>query len=104
MQVCELVAAQLQEEGEENQAEFLRNVAQQVGAFLGLEGTGENQQEGLQQFLVRLLQAEMEGDTSAVHQVMRQNMGLIVPALGDIIAQLVPGSPYPTSRPGRNRG
>ncbi|MBO0349010.1 CHAT domain-containing protein, partial [Phormidium pseudopriestleyi FRX01] len=89
VQVCELVAAQLQEEGQGNNAVFLRNLAQQVGAYLGRGGTGENQQEALQQFWVQLLQARMQGDTTAVHQVMRQNMGLIVPALGDTIAQLV---------------
>lgn len=34
VQVCEQEATQLQEEGEENQAQFLRNVAQKVTAFL----------------------------------------------------------------------
>ncbi|MEB3827388.1 CHAT domain-containing protein [Phormidium sp. CCY1219] len=34
VQVCQLVAAQLQEEGQDKRAQFLRNVAQQVGAFL----------------------------------------------------------------------
>jgi hypothetical protein len=32
---------------------------------------------------------ESGGDEAAMHQVMRQNMGLIVPALGDTIAQFV---------------
>ncbi|ULB43657.1 CHAT domain-containing protein [Limnospira fusiformis KN01] len=50
----------------------------------------ENQQTALLQFWAQLLQAEMEGDTAAVHQVMRENMGLIVPELGDIIAQSIP--------------
>ncbi|MBD2667844.1 CHAT domain-containing protein [Arthrospira platensis FACHB-439] len=49
----------------------------------------ENQQTVLERFWAQLLQAEMEGDTAAVHQVMRENMGLIVPDLGDIIAQFV---------------
>ena len=90
VQVCELVAAQLQQAGQDNQAAFLRNVAEQVGAFLASEGTGGNQQVALEDFWRQLLQAEMEGDTVAVHQVMRQNMGLIVPALGDTIAQSMP--------------
>ncbi|MGL4499260.1 MAG: CHAT domain-containing protein, partial [Planktothrix sp.] len=34
VQVCELVAAQLQEAGQDNQAQFLRNVAQEVGQYL----------------------------------------------------------------------
>ncbi|MFO7032261.1 CHAT domain-containing protein [Limnospira fusiformis CCALA 023] len=91
VQVCELVAAQLQEAGQENNAGFLRNVAQQVGAYLASEGTGGNQQAALEDFWLQLLQAENEGDTAAVHQVMRQNMGLIVPNLGDVIAQFVQG-------------
>ncbi|QNH59145.1 CHAT domain-containing protein [Limnospira indica] len=91
VQVCELVAAQLQQAGQDNQAAFLRNVAQQVGAFLAQRGTGGNQQAALQQFWGQLLQAEIQGGTTAVHQVMRQNMGLIVPALGDVIAQSMPG-------------
>ncbi|EKD05743.1 hypothetical protein SPLC1_S600010 [Arthrospira platensis C1] len=49
----------------------------------------ENQQTALERFWAQLLQAEREGDTAAVHQVMRENMGLIVPELGDIIAQFV---------------
>ncbi|MFP4221072.1 MAG: SAV_2336 N-terminal domain-related protein, partial [Phormidium sp.] len=52
--------------------------------------TEENQQTALQQFWLQLLQAEREGDTAPVHQVMRENMGLIVPELGDIIAQSIP--------------
>ncbi|MDF2210651.1 CHAT domain-containing protein [Arthrospira platensis NCB002] len=91
VQVCELVAAQLQEAGQENNAGFLRNVGQQVGAYLASEGTGGNQQAALEDFWLQLLQAENEGDTAAVHQVMRQNMGLIVPNLGDVIAQFVQG-------------
>jgi CHAT domain-containing protein len=71
---------------------FLRKMAQQVGAFLAQRWTGGNQQAALQHFFwLKLLQAQMQGDTTAVHQVMRQNMGLIVPALGDTIAQWVQG-------------
>ncbi len=55
MQVCELVAAQLQEAGQENNAGFLRNVAQQVGAFLAEQETGGNQQAALGQFWQPLL-------------------------------------------------
>ncbi len=44
-------------------------------------------QQVLHQFWLQLLQAEIKGGTAAVHQVMRQNMELIVPDLGDFIAQ-----------------
>ena len=40
VQVCELVAAQLQEEGEENQALFLRDVVQEVGQYLNSQTSG----------------------------------------------------------------
>ncbi|VXD12893.1 CHAT domain-containing protein [Planktothrix paucivesiculata] len=91
VQVCEQVAEQLQSDGQENNAGFLRNLAQEVGAFLARQGTGENQQEVLQQFWQQLLKAQMQGGIAAVHQVMRQNMGLIVPNLGDTIVQSIPG-------------
>ncbi|WP_233258667.1 CHAT domain-containing protein [[Phormidium] sp. ETS-05] len=87
VQVCEQVAAQFQKQGQSNRAGFLQNVAQEVTGFLVSEGTGGNQQAALGQFWLQLLQAERQGGTTAVHQVMRQNMGLIVPALGDTIAQ-----------------
>ncbi len=46
-------------------------------------------QQLFHQFWLQLLQAEVQssGDEAAVHQVMRQNMELIVPDLGDVIAQ-----------------
>ena len=70
---------------------FLGKVARRLGAFFARRGTGGNQQGALQQFWLQLLQAENEGDTAAVHQVMRQNMELIVPALGDVIARITQG-------------
>jgi len=93
VQVCEQKAEQLQSDGQENNAGFLRHLAQRVGAFLAQQGTGGNQQEVLQQFWQQLLKAEMEsgGNEVAVHQVMLQNMGLIVPNLGDTIVQSIPG-------------
>jgi CHAT domain-containing protein/tetratricopeptide (TPR) repeat protein len=93
VQVCELVAAQLQEEGRDNQAGFLQEVAQEVAAFLQHGETGKNQQQALENFWLQLVKTEREsgGDTAAVHQVMRQNMRLVVPALGDVISELMPG-------------
>ncbi|MGI0497995.1 CHAT domain-containing protein, partial [Arthrospira platensis CENA650] len=66
------------------------------------QGTGGNQQGALEDFWLQLLEAENEGDTAAVHQVMRQNMGLIVPALGNTIAQSMPAllAQYPNQAEG----
>jgi hypothetical protein len=102
VQMCEQKAAQLQEAGQGNQAEFLRNLAQQVGAFLAQQGTGRNQQAALQKFWLQLLQAQRQGGITAVHQVMRPYMGLIVPALGDVIAKSMPGllAQYPDDADG----
>jgi hypothetical protein len=67
VQVCELVAAQLQEDEQENNAGLLRNLAQQVGAFLARRGTDGNQQALLGQFWLQLVQARMHhGDTTTV--------------------------------------
>ena len=64
LQVCEVVAEKLAEEGQENQANYLRNLASQIGQLLWRndEGDrdnseGEISQEYLQ-FIVDLLQAE----------------------------------------------
>src|SRR6476620_884297 len=66
LQVCEVVAENRAEEGQENQAHFLRNLASQVGQFLGMndEGDsdnseGQNRQEYLE-FIGNLLQAEKD--------------------------------------------
>ncbi|MET0095207.1 CHAT domain-containing protein [Limnospira platensis] len=77
VQVCEQVAEQLQEEGEENQAQFLRNVAQEVGAFLG---RGKTQRKAnpkeYSQFLTEVLQAIFysNGNPAVVYPLFRQNL------------------------------
>ncbi|AFY84538.1 tetratricopeptide repeat protein [Oscillatoria acuminata] len=55
--------------------------------------TDQRIQQALQQFWLQLLQVAMESgwDQAAMHQVMRQNMELIVPALGETIAQSMLG-------------
>ncbi|MCT7957633.1 tetratricopeptide repeat protein, partial [Laspinema palackyanum] len=68
VQVCELVAAQLQEQGEENQAAFLRNLAQQLGEFLGLEAAQPSQSETIpaeyEAFLQEALRLTRESDVN----------------------------------------
>ena len=71
---------------------FLRGRPELMGGMgLGNLLNAESSDDALTQFWLQLLQAEMQsgGDEAAVHQVMRQNMGLIVPDLGDAIAQFV---------------
>jgi hypothetical protein len=42
LQVCEVVAENLAEEGQENPANFLRNLASQLGQLLGMNDEGDS--------------------------------------------------------------
>src|SRR4028119_1842658 len=42
LQVCEVVAEKWAEEGQENQANFLRNLASQLGQVLGMNDEGDS--------------------------------------------------------------
>ncbi|MGB3264763.1 MAG: hypothetical protein WBA89_12520, partial [Microcoleus sp.] len=42
LQVCEVVAENLAEEGQENHANFLRNLASQLRQFLGMNDEGDS--------------------------------------------------------------
>ena len=68
VQMCELVAAQLQEQGEENQAAFLRNLAQQLRKFLGQEAAQPSQNETIpaeyEAFLQEALRLTRESDVN----------------------------------------
>ncbi|MEC4807360.1 MAG: hypothetical protein SAJ72_24270, partial [Jaaginema sp. PMC 1080.18] len=93
VQMCRQVAAQMQAEGQENEARFVQNLAQQIATFLRSQGTETNSQQALTQFWGQLIKAEIEsgGNAVAVHEVMRQNMTLLVPVLAETISQWVQG-------------
>ncbi|MCT7954257.1 CHAT domain-containing protein [Laspinema palackyanum] len=86
MQACQLRAQQLQQEGEENQAQFLRDVAQQVVAFLDQQpsgGGGESREtqghataEDYFNFLMQILQAiqDSQSSPSVVYPLLQQNL------------------------------
>ncbi len=82
VQVCQQVAQQLQEAGEENQAGFLRNLAQQVGEYLnasggeGRETQGNATDEEYFNFLMELLQAtdKSQGNPSVVYPLLQKNL------------------------------
>ncbi len=99
VQVCELVAAQLQQAGQDNQAAFLRNVAQQVGAFLAQRGTGGNQQAALQQFWRQLLQAEMAGRHNSSPSGDAAKYGVDCSRLGGCYCSVNAGTSRPIPRP-----
>ncbi|MBE7383711.1 MAG: CHAT domain-containing protein [Leptolyngbya sp. SIO1E4] len=96
VQMMLTLGAQAQATGEIGTAQFLDQLAIQIAEPLGLDLSKDVQQtqpigvsvEDLTQFWLALLQAEMEsgGNEAAVHWVMQQNLGLITPALGQVIA------------------
>ncbi|MBE7383714.1 MAG: CHAT domain-containing protein [Leptolyngbya sp. SIO1E4] len=90
------LSAQAQTAGDIGPAQFLGQLAIQIAEPLGLDlweevlqaEPTEDSAQDLTQFWLALLRAEVEsdGNKAAVHQVMQQNLGLITPALGQIIA------------------
>ncbi|WP_254566142.1 tetratricopeptide repeat-containing protein, partial [Oscillatoria sp. HE19RPO] len=87
VQLCELLAQQLQEAGEENNASFLRNLPQQVAAFLNRQTPGcggesretqgnVTEEEDYLRFLMEVLQttSESRGNPSIVYPLLQQNL------------------------------
>ena len=96
LQVCEVVAEKLAEEGQENPANFLRNLASQIGQFLGMndEGDsdnseGENPQE-YANFILDLLQAEQDSnsDLKVIYPILRQRQHLLNDRFAEILQQV----------------
>ncbi|MEG4519207.1 CHAT domain-containing protein [Microcoleus sp. AT9_A5] len=96
LQVCEVVAENLAEEGQENQANFLRNLASQLGQFLGMndEGDsdnseGENPQE-YANFILDLLQAEQDSnsDIKVIYPMLAGRQHLLNSCFAEILQQV----------------
>ncbi|MGB8688750.1 MAG: hypothetical protein WCD53_15640, partial [Microcoleus sp.] len=96
LETCELVAASLAEQGGENGANFLRNLASQLGEFLGMndEGDsdnspGENSQE-YANFILELLQAEQasNSDIAVIDPMLAQRQELLNPRFAEILQQV----------------
>src|SRR6476661_310523 len=96
LQVCEVVAENLAEEGQENHANFLRNLASQVGQFLGMndEGDsdnseGENPRE-YGKFILDLLQAEKDSksDIKVINPMLVERQHLLNDRFADILQQV----------------
>ncbi|MCC3584479.1 MAG: CHAT domain-containing protein [Oscillatoriales cyanobacterium] len=73
MQACEAVAASLAEQGEENGANYLRNLASQVGELLGMREEGNSDSLA---FLMQLLQTvgDDQGNGQQVYIFLQQNL------------------------------
>ncbi|MEZ2312294.1 MAG: tetratricopeptide repeat protein, partial [Microcoleus sp.] len=84
LQACEVIAENLTQQGQENAASFLRNLASQLGQFLDGKdegdsdnSEGENSQE-YANFILELLQAEESyGGLAAVYPILRQRQHLL---------------------------
>ncbi|MEG4203796.1 CHAT domain-containing protein [Microcoleus sp. Pol7_A1] len=96
LQVCEVVAKNLAEEGEENHANYLRNLASQLGQFLGMndEGDSDNSEgENLQEYLefIRdLLQAEQDSnsDIKVIYPMLAERQHLLNDRFAEILQQV----------------
>ena len=96
LQVCEVVAVNWAEEGQENKANYLRNLASQIGQFLGMndEGDsdnseGENPQEYLE-FIGDLLQAEKDSksDIKVIYPMLAGRQHLLNDRFAEILQQV----------------
>ena len=96
LQVCAGVAGQLAEAGNENGAEFLRNLASQLGELLGMQsaGNGEISEdeniENYQNFILDLLQAE-ESDSdiaTVIYPMLEERQHLLNGRFAEILQQV----------------
>ena len=85
LQACEAVAATLAQQGNENNANFLRNLASQIGELLGMreEEDSDNYEGGNPEehsnFILDLLQAEQDSksDVAVVYPILKQRQHLL---------------------------
>ncbi|MCC3427425.1 MAG: CHAT domain-containing protein [Microcoleus sp. PH2017_01_SCD_O_A] len=97
LQACESVAENLTQQGQENAASFLRNLASQLGQFLdgkdegdGDDSEGENSQEYVK-FILELLQAAAASgsDIKVIHSILGQRQHLLNARFGEILQEVV---------------
>ncbi len=96
LETCELVASTLAEQGGENGANFLRNLASQLWQFIDMNddrnnnnSEGENFQE-YANFFLELLQAEQDskGDIAVIYPILEQRQHLLNARFAEIFQQV----------------
>ncbi len=95
LQACEAVAVTLAQQGNENGARFLRNIASQVAEFLGMgeeedsdNSEGGNPQEYLR-FIAELLEIEENyNGLAAVYPILKQRQHLLNARFAKILQQV----------------
>ncbi|MGA9381744.1 MAG: tetratricopeptide repeat protein, partial [Phormidium sp.] len=100
LQVGEAVAAQLAEAGNENEANFLRNLVSQLGEILGMNEAGDSdnsESENPQiyrEFILELLQAELQAeqdsnsDVAVIYPMLAQRQHLLNGRFAEILQQV----------------
>ncbi|WP_293341293.1 CHAT domain-containing protein [Microcoleus sp. CAWBG58] len=96
LETCESVAAKLAAQGGENGANFLRNLASQLGQFIDMNddgdsnnSQGENPQEYVN-FILELLQAEADskGDIKVIYPMLARRQHLLNLRFAEILPQV----------------
>ena len=96
LQVCEVVAEKLAEEGQENQANYLRDLASQLGQLLGMNNEGDSDNsEGenpheYAKFIRELLQAEKDSnsDIKVIYPMLVGRQHLLNDRFAEILQQV----------------
>ncbi len=100
LMVCQVIAENLAEEGQENAADFLRNLASQLGEFLGFTSSRGNNADNNSprdylDFLQLLVQTEEDNfgdDSHHIYTVLQANIDKINPNLISILRTTMAGS------------
>jgi len=96
LQVCELIAENLAAEGQENAADYLRNLVSQLRRFLGMniQANNDNYEEEDSQyyldFISALLQAELKNksDLTVIYTILAQRQHLLNAHFAEILQQV----------------
>ncbi|MEG4812097.1 hypothetical protein QUA82_31270 [Microcoleus sp. F8-D3] len=108
LEACELVASTLAEQGGENGAKFLRDLARQLGQFMDINGEGDsNNSEGKNfqeyaNFFLELLQAEQDSnsDIAVIYPMLEGRKHLLNASFAETLQQvtqkLIAGENPPT--------
>jgi hypothetical protein len=96
LETCELVASTLAEQGGENGANFLRNLASQLWQLIDMNDNGDNKKsagENFQEyanFFLELLQAEQDSnsDIAVIYPMLAQRQHLLNARFAEILQQV----------------
>jgi CHAT domain-containing protein len=94
LEACELVAENLAQQGGENAANFLRNLASQLAQFIdnndGDNSEGEDSQK-YANFILELLQAEESySGLQGIYPILKQRQHLLNPRFAETLQQVAP--------------